>query len=102
MSIVNSSSLNYLRYMALAGGATYGYYRQASLESFVKQRHLISRELEHDSLVEEARVAYNAHLDKQEYIQGQKDGVVTDSDSYKYNTDKWLDWAIKRTEVVKN
>ncbi|KAL3897450.1 MAG: hypothetical protein SGCHY_003405 [Lobulomycetales sp.] len=90
--------MQYLRYAALGLGVTYGIYRNASLASLVKQREILERDHAHDLLVEEGRIAYEASLAREEGIQGAKSGIVTDSDSYRFDFDTWQEWSIAQMD----
>jgi hypothetical protein len=62
-----------LRYGALGLGVWYGYTRQNSLELFVHKRKEEESKALNEQLVEEARIAYEAHQNRLEAEAGIKD-----------------------------
>ncbi|KAJ3084554.1 hypothetical protein HK102_000623 [Quaeritorhiza haematococci] len=99
-SIVNFSAVNWLRFGAFGIGVWYGMSRQYSLTRFVKARNEAEEKKHYDELVEEARVAYEAHINREEAEAAAKDGVVWDSESYKYHAEKYMNWALARSEAA--
>ncbi len=65
-----------MRYFALGLGVWYGATRQATLTSFVEHRAHVQKQKEHEALVEEGRIAYKAHLDREEATAAAKDGGI--------------------------
>ncbi|KAI9092145.1 hypothetical protein DFS34DRAFT_596762 [Phlyctochytrium arcticum] len=94
-SIVNINSANILRFGALGLGALYGYTHKASLTKFVEHRHHDQLRLEKEALIEEAKIAYEAAVARENHLKAVKEGIPTlDSDSYRYDADRWLSFTL--------
>lgn len=61
LSIVNHHATNLLKFGAVAFGVYYGIARNASLTSHVAERKTFKELLHYESLVEEAKIAYETH-----------------------------------------
>ncbi|KAJ3215189.1 hypothetical protein HK099_006490 [Clydaea vesicula] len=79
-------------------GVWYGYTRQNSLEKFIVTRKKEEEAQLYEAIREESLVAFEAYKNRLEAEAGEKDGVTTDSDSYKFNAERWMNWAIARSD----
>ncbi|EGF76852.1 hypothetical protein BATDEDRAFT_28031 [Batrachochytrium dendrobatidis JAM81] len=99
-SIVNQQSISFLRWSALGVGVWWGWTRHHSLTRLVKDRAADTEKAHHNLLVEEARVAYEAHYNKTQNALAKKDGVAScDSDSIFFDADKWSNWAVAQNDA---
>ncbi|KAJ1567898.1 hypothetical protein HK096_008265, partial [Nowakowskiella sp. JEL0078] len=96
---INWASVNVLRFGALAGGLWYGFSKQRSLTHKVAHEKVTAKEANHKKLVEEAKIAFASHNDRKLAAEAAKEGVVTDSNSYKFNAEKYIDWGLARMEA---
>ncbi|KAJ1550309.1 hypothetical protein HK405_000919, partial [Cladochytrium tenue] len=83
----------YARWTALAIGLWWGYSRQQSLKRYVKDRHETEEEQKYKDLVEEGKVAFEAAYNREQAAKAAKEGVAIMADSYKFDAEKWLNWA---------
>ncbi|TPX65578.1 hypothetical protein SpCBS45565_g05094 [Spizellomyces sp. 'palustris'] len=98
-SIVNINSANLLRLGALGVGVFYGFTHKASLTRFVQQRKEEAFRKHHEELIEEAKVAYEAQVNKEQAVLAKKAGIPTiDSDSYRFDAERYLNFAISQVE----
>ncbi|KAJ3026484.1 UNVERIFIED_CONTAM: hypothetical protein HDU68_005562 [Siphonaria sp. JEL0065] len=94
MSIVNAASLNVARWGALIVGGFYGYTRQTSLTLQVAKNNEEKEFRAYSDLVEEAKIAFEAAYNREQAAKAAPLGIYIDSESYKFNGDKWLDFAV--------
>ncbi|KAI8898293.1 hypothetical protein BC833DRAFT_590536 [Globomyces pollinis-pini] len=98
-SLVNSHSVSFLRWSLLGVGVWYGWNRQNYLTHHVKQRSLDHKRIHYEELVEEAKIAYDTKLQKEQAKIAKRDGLTTiDFNSYKFDGDAWANWAAKTAE----
>ncbi|KAI8833876.1 ATP synthase E chain-domain-containing protein [Chytriomyces cf. hyalinus JEL632] len=98
MAALNVASVNVARWSALAFGVFYGYSRQRSLTLHVKEQNEENEFRAYADLVEEAKVAFEAAYNREQAVKAAPYGIVIDSESYKFNGDKWLDFAVSQTK----
>ncbi|KAI9356205.1 hypothetical protein DFJ73DRAFT_657625 [Zopfochytrium polystomum] len=97
-SIVNSASLNYARWGALVVGVWWGFTKQQSLTRFVKERNEAEEARHNIQLIEEGKVAFEAAYNREQAAKAAKFGIVIDSDSYRFDGEKWMSFAVAETE----
>ncbi|KAI8808608.1 hypothetical protein BJ742DRAFT_771960 [Cladochytrium replicatum] len=96
--VINFTTLNFLRFTALATGLGYGVYRQGALTRQVAKEKAAAEDRHHRELVEEGKIAYQAMLDRQTAEKAAKQGVVTDINSYKFNTEQYINFMVAEME----
>ncbi|KAH6564904.1 hypothetical protein BASA50_010436 [Batrachochytrium salamandrivorans] len=98
--IMNQQSINFLRWTALGVGLWWGWTRHYSLTRFVQLREVEQEKARNSLLVDEARVAYEAHYNKTQSLLAKKDGVAAcDSDSIYFDAELWANWAVGQTDA---
>ncbi|KAI8846386.1 hypothetical protein BC829DRAFT_398785 [Chytridium lagenaria] len=101
-SIVNHASVNFLRWGALAFGVYWGFSKKSSLTYFVKARAEEQERKHYEDLVEEGKVAFEAAYNREQAAKAELAGVAAiDSDSYRFNAERWINWAIADSEGAK-
>ncbi|KAJ3125817.1 hypothetical protein HK098_008205 [Nowakowskiella sp. JEL0407] len=98
-SIFNISSLNLLRFGALTVGLYWGWSRQRTLTHQVAHEKVIAEKKLHKELVEEGKIAFAAYNDRKLAAEAAKDGVITDVNSYKFDSEKYINWMLARLEA---
>ncbi|KAJ3406892.1 hypothetical protein HDV05_005698 [Chytridiales sp. JEL 0842] len=99
-AIINTASLNYARWGALGVGVWWGYTKKASLTRLVKDRNEEAERHHYEDLVEEGKVAFEAAYNREQAAKAAKAGVpAIDADSFKFNGEKWINWAIADSEA---
>ena len=84
-----------MRYGALGLGFLYAQYRTSFLTNLVHKEEHAKEEALNSQLLAEARIAYEAHLNRIEAEAASTEGIVTDSESYRYNAEKYMNWSTK-------
>ncbi|KAJ3104552.1 hypothetical protein HDU97_009064 [Phlyctochytrium planicorne] len=98
-SFINHSSVNVLRWGALAFGVYWGYSKKSSLTYFVKAREHEAEKKHYGDLVEEGKVAFEAAYNREQAAKAEKAGVAAiDSDSFRFIPERWINWAIADME----
>ncbi|KAJ3048399.1 hypothetical protein HK097_010564 [Rhizophlyctis rosea] len=98
-SIININAANLLRIGAFGTGIFYGFSRKATLTQFVKDREHARHEQLEDELIEEGKVAFEAQFNREQAKLAKRDGVASvDSDSYKFDAERYINWLINQTE----
>ncbi|KAI8814588.1 hypothetical protein BJ742DRAFT_786055 [Cladochytrium replicatum] len=96
--VINFTTLNFLRFTALATGLGYGIYRQGALTRQVAKEKAAAEDRHHRALAEEGKIAYQAMLDRQTAEKAAKQGVVTDINSYKFSTEQYINFMVAEME----
>ncbi|KAJ3183790.1 hypothetical protein HDU87_005906 [Geranomyces variabilis] len=98
-SIVNINSANLLRLSALGVGVFYGFTHKQSLTSFVHARKEERARVHHNELIDEAKIAYEAQVNRELADVARKNGLATiDNDSYRFDAERYLNFLISQTE----
>ncbi|KAI8914207.1 hypothetical protein EDD86DRAFT_198708 [Gorgonomyces haynaldii] len=99
---INEHSASLLRYAALGVGAWYGLTHYNNLVRFVKDRKEQQHQQEYLDLIEEGKIAFEAQYNKEQAVLAKKDGIATiDSDHFRYDGERWMNWAISRSDAKK-
>ncbi|KAJ3214593.1 hypothetical protein HDU67_001458 [Dinochytrium kinnereticum] len=118
----------FLRWSALLVGVYWGYSRKSSLTHFVKERAEAAERQHYEDLVEEGKVAFEAAYNREQAAKAELAGskldshdiprirssvaiiiigffiliaflvAAIDSDSYRFNAERWINWAIADSE----
>ncbi|KAJ3193197.1 hypothetical protein HK101_005265 [Irineochytrium annulatum] len=88
-----------LRWGALGFGLYWGYSRKSSLTYFVKAREHEREQKHYEDLVEEGKVAFEGAYNREQAAKAAMHGVAAiDSESYRFNAERWINWAIEDME----
>lgn len=98
-SIVNVNAANLLKFSALGFGVWYGAARNYSLHSYVQSREEVTKDKRYRELVEEAKIAFDAHQMEELAVQAKKAHIDSiDPNSYKYNAEVAVNWLIAKMD----
>ncbi|KAI8922391.1 hypothetical protein PhCBS80983_g01486 [Powellomyces hirtus] len=98
-SIININSANLLRFSALGLGVFYGYSHKQSLINYVHTRKEERARLHHNDLIEEAKLAYEAQVNREQAVLAKKAGIPTiDNDSYRFDAERYMNFLISQSE----
>jgi hypothetical protein len=96
-----------LKYSAFALGIGYGWNKYNSLTHYVKNRNELENKQKYLDLVEEAKIAFDAHKMAELSVLAKADGSIfyitivktVDPESIYYNADQLANWAVKKFGV---
>jgi hypothetical protein len=79
-------------------GVWYGFQRYNSLKHHAHhEQHEAQQQLRRE-LIDEGKVAFEAQFNREQAALAAKEGIVIDSESYRFSGDKWANWASSQTK----